>query len=232
MNKALGHDTISPLFLKAARDIVAPFPQVFIDFSFKNGIFPDNCKTAKIFPLHKKGDVNNPSNFRPISIPSCFSKIYEQVLYNRLVKFLDKHNVITPTQYCFQKGISTTHAILDIVTNAFDNIHRKKFSGLIFLDLQKAFDTVNHSILLSKLHHYGIRGPANRLIESFLDRKQYVCLSGCRSDLKSIKYGVARGSKIGPLLFLIWNSIPRQIKSFSFKVFKTKYKQHLIASYR
>ena len=107
MNKALGHDNISPLFLKTARDIVAPFLQVFIDFSFKNGIFPDNCKTAKIFPLHKKGDVNNPSNFRPISILSCFSKIYEQVLYNRLVKFLDKH-VITPSQYGFQKGISTT----------------------------------------------------------------------------------------------------------------------------
>ena len=89
MNKALGHDNISPIFLKTARDIVAPFLQVFIDFSFKNGIFSDNCKTAKIFPLHKKGDVNNPSNFRPISILSCFSKIYEQVLYNRLVKFLD-----------------------------------------------------------------------------------------------------------------------------------------------
>ena len=141
-----------------------------------------------------------------------FSEIYEQVLCNRLVKFLDKHNVITPTQYGFQKGISTTHAILDIVTNAFDNIHRKKFSGLIFLDLQKAFDTVNHSILLSKLDHYGIRGPANRLIESFLDRKQYVCLSGCRSDLKSIKYGVAQGSKIGPLLFLIYiNDLPNSV---------------------
>ena len=212
MNKALGHDNISPLFLKTARDIVALFLQVFIDFSFKNGIFPDNCKTAKIFPLHKKGDVNNPSNFRPISILSCFSKIYEQVLYNRLVKFLDKHNVITPTQYGFQKGISTTHAILDIVTNAFDNIHRKKLSGLIFLNLQKAFDTVNHSILLSKLDHYGIRGPADRLIESFLDRKQYVCLSGCRSDLKSIKYGVAQGSKIGPLLFLIYiNDLPNSV---------------------
>ena len=213
MNKALGHGNISQLFLKTARDIVAPFLQVFIDFSFKNRIFPDNCKTAKIFPLHKKGDVKNPSNFRPISILSCFSKIYEQVLHNRLVKFLGKHNVITPTQYGFQKGISTTHAILDIVTNAFDNIHRKKFSGLIFLDLQKAFDTVNHSILLSKLDHYGIRGPANRLIESFLDRKQYVCLSGCRSDLKSIKYGIAQGSKIGPLLFFIYiNDLPNSVQ--------------------
>ena len=78
--------------------------------------------------------------------------------------------------------------------------------------MQKAFDTVNHSILLSKLDHYGIRGPANRLIESFLDRKQYVCLSGCRSDLKSIKYGVAQGSKIGPLLFLIYiNDLPNSV---------------------
>ena len=132
MNKALGHDNLSPLFLKTARDIVAPFLQVFIDFSFENGIFPDNCKTAKIFPLPKKGDVNNPSNFRPISILSCFSKIYERVLYNRLVKFLAKHNVITPTQYGFQKGISTTHAILDIVTNAFDNFTEKNSQVLFF----------------------------------------------------------------------------------------------------
>ena len=92
-----------------------------------NRVFPDNRKTATIFPLHKKGDVNNPSNLRSISILSCFSKIYEELLYNRLVKFLDKHDVITSTQYGFQKGISTTHAILNIVTNAFDNIHKKCF---------------------------------------------------------------------------------------------------------
>ena len=132
MNKVLGHDNISPLFLKTARDIVASFLQVFIEFSFKNGIFPDNCKTAKIFPLHKKGDVNNPSNFRPISILSCFSKIFEQVLYNRPVKFLDKHNVITPTPYGFQKGISTTHAILDIVTNALATFTEKNSQVLFF----------------------------------------------------------------------------------------------------
>ena len=88
------------------------------------------------------------------------------------MKFLDKHDVITPTHYGFQKGISTTHAILDIVTNAFDNIYKKYFSGLIFLYLQKAFDTINHSILLTKLDHYGSRGLTNILIESFLDRKQ------------------------------------------------------------
>ena len=126
---------------------------------------------------------------------------------------LGKHDVISPTQYGFQKGISTTHAILDIVTNAFGNIHKKYCSDLIFLDLQKSFDTVNHSILLSKLDHYGIHGPTNRLVESFLDRKQYFCLSGCKSDLKSIKYGVTQGSKIGQLLFLIYvNDLPNSAR--------------------
>ena len=90
MNKTVGHDNISPFSLKIACDIVAPFLQELIDFSFMNGIFPDNCKSAKIFRLHRKGDANNPSNFRAISILSCFSKIYKQLLYNRLVKFLDK----------------------------------------------------------------------------------------------------------------------------------------------
>ena len=179
-NKAVGHDDISAYFLKVASTIIAPYLQCFFEFSFINGIFPKNCSLAKIIPLHKKGNKTNPSNYRPISILTCFFEI-----------FFKKHNVIHKSQYVFQKNIAPSHACLDIVTTTLDNINQRKYTGLIFLDLQKAFDTVSHNILLKKLDHYGIRGPADKLICSFLHQKQYVSVDGMQSEIESITYGVS-----------------------------------------
>ena len=128
-----------------------------IHFSFSNGIFPEHCKIAKVVPLHKQGSKDDPNNYRPISILPSIAKIFEKLLHKRLTKFFDKHNVIKPTQYGFQANVSTTHAILDILTSLYDGISEKQFSGLFFLDLKKAFDTVSHNILLSKLDYYRIR---------------------------------------------------------------------------
>ena len=203
-NKAVGHDDISAYFLKVASTIIAPYLQCFFEFSFINGIFPENCSLAKIIPLHKKGNKTNPSNYRPISILTCFSKILERLKYNRFLEFFKKYNVIHKSQYGFQKHIAPSHACLDIVTTTLDNINQRKYTGLIFLDLQKAFDTVSHNILLKKLDHYGIRGPAHKLICSFLHRKQYVSVDGIQSEIESITYGVAQGSILGPLLFLLY----------------------------
>ena len=122
--------------------------------------------------------------------------------------------MIQPTQYGFQKSVSTKHAMIDITTNIFDGIKNNKYSGLLFLDLQKAFDTVNHRTLLSKLDRYGIRGPANKLIHSLLNRQQFVSIKGVNSSLRPISCGVAQGSKLGPLLFLLYiNDLPNAINS-------------------
>ena len=154
--------------------------------------------------LYKKGNKLDPNNSRPISILTCFSKTLKRLIYNRLQQFLKKHSVIHKSQYGFQKSISTEYAVLDIVLNAFKNINQNLFTGLIFLYLRKAFDTVSHSILLSKLDHYGIRGSANRLITSFLNRRQYVSVNGTNSDIKLITNGVEQGSTLGPILFFLY----------------------------
>ena len=203
MNKAVGNDNIPSYFLRIAAPNVAPYLQCFIEFAFVNGIFPENCTRAKIIPIHKKGDKTDPNNYRPISILTCFAKILERLIYDRFLAFLKKHNVIYKTQYCFQKHTFTTHAVLDIVSTAYDNINRNLDTGLIFLDLRKAFDCVPHDILLAELKHYGIRGTLNRLIETFLDRSQYTRINGIDSKIKSVKYGVAQGLTLGQLLFLL-----------------------------
>ena len=171
---------------------------------FTEGIFPSNCKVARVVPVYKTGAKDDMNNYRPISILTCFSKIIEKILYARLYKFFKKHNVIYDNQYGFQSNVSTVHAMLDVVTSFYDNINESCYTALSFVDLRIAFDTVSHETLLIKLSNYGIRGVAYDLIYSYLhNRQQFVSNNQSRSDLTLTHCGVPQGSSLGPLFFLV-----------------------------
>ena len=200
-----GLDNIPSFLLKIAAVVIAPTLSYFINLSFELGLFPESMKKAKIIPVFKTGDKLLMSNYRPISILSSFSKIFEKCIHKRLFSFFDKQKVLSPNQYGFRPGFNTTHAITDIVTTAYENMCNNHYTGLIFLDLKKAFGTVNHNVLLSKLNHYGIRGVAHNLLSSYLtNRKQSVTINNYCFTPLIINNGVPQGSTLGPLLFLIY----------------------------
>ena len=176
-----------------------------INLSINSGVVPDQMKLARVVPLFKSDDKGLFSNYRPVSVLPIFSKFLEKVAYIRLINYLDKRKLLANNQYGFRKNHSTSLALLylyDKITSAADE---RKYTAGLFLDLSKASDTFNHSILLGKLEHYGIRGLALEWVKSYLcNRLQYVEFNDISSYYKEILCGVPQGSVLGPLFFLIY----------------------------
>ena len=203
--KSKGYDGIDMCMLKKIiPHILTPLRHI-CNTSLSQGIFPDEMKIARIIPLFKSGDKQNVSNYRPISLLPQFSKILEKIFNNRLMNFLNSNNLLYLRQYGFRKNMSTSMAIMELVENITNAIDNGKFTIGVFIDLKKAFDTVDHNILVTKLDHYGIRGVAKKWLSSYLEnRKQYVCFNGTDSGFLPVSCGVPQGSILGPSLFLLY----------------------------
>ena len=187
-----------------SKEISIPLEKL-INLSFETGIFPDTLKLASIIPVFKKGDLLQCNNYRPISLTSHISKIMEKLVHQRLYLFLESNKVLYDKQFGFRNKHSTTHALIEITEKFREALDKKHFACGIFIDLQKAFDTVNHNILLNKLSYYGVRGISNMWFETFLkERYQYTINKEHISEKLMSTHDVPQGSVLGPSLFLLF----------------------------
>ena len=200
-----GYDGISTKLLKTCKLEICKPLTLIINQSLSTGIFPDSLKVAKVIPLYKKGDKAILGNYRPISILPSISKIFERIIFNQINDHFTSHDLYYNGQYGFREKHSTQLAALELIDRITHELDLGNTPINIYIDLSKAFDTLDHNILISKLQHYGFKGAALQLLISYLsNRKQFVQYGDTLSQKTDILMGVPQGSILGPLLFIIY----------------------------
>lgn len=210
VSKATGLDNIPARLLRdTAQAIANPLCTIF-NKCLASGIFPDKWKRAKVQPVHKGNKKNDPCNYRPISILPVIAKVFEKIIFDQLYSYLSSNDILSKFQSGFRPYHSTLTALLQATEEWFHNMDLGLLSGVLFVDFSKAFDTVNHRVLLEKLQLYGIKDKALEMFSSYLDNRSQCCVvNNAFSKFNVIESGVPQGSILGPLLFLVYvNDLP------------------------
>lgn len=210
-----GFDNIPSFLIKRCLSVIVAPLTYLVNKSFECGAFPEKLKVNKVVPIHKKGEKRNASNYRPVTLTSPLSKIFEYCFLYNFESFLTKYKIISENQFGFRANMSTMNAVDLIISKIVSHMENGECPAGVFCDLSRAFDCVDHDLLLQRFFKIGVRGNPLKWSESFLkNRKQYVCMEGVNSEYVTVDLGVPQGTVLGPIFFIVYlDSVNNNIKN-------------------
>ena len=215
VKKSFGNDNISSYFLKIAFPYISRILMLIFNTSIETSTFPVSWKIARVTPIYKEGEKSERAYYRPISVLPVLSRLFEKLTYGQLYQYLERGGFLTSDQSGFRALHSSATCLLKCTDDWYSGMDEELLTGLISIDLKKAFDTDDHEILCKKLKHYGVVGKELSWFKSYLsNRKQYSRINGVDSNVNDINVGDTQGSCLGPFLFLVYiNDLPCIVKS-------------------
>ena len=215
ITKSAAVEGLSTRLLKDAFEVLSFELTYLYNSCLQSGIFPERWGLSVITPIPKTNHHStDPNDWRPISQINLPGKLLEKIIHTQLYHYLDVNNILSSNQYGFRKGLSTSVAIFDVLKNLYENWNDKNFTGCIFIDFSRAFDTIDHKILAEKLDLYGLDATSQKFLFEYMScREHNTTVSGHKSSNVPVTYGTAQGSILGPLIFILYvNDIFAAIK--------------------